>query len=372
MKSSFLRPVFLLLSCAALGAAGALGACSSSEATEAPADASSTGTDSTGEEDAAAACKTSKTCEDGKVCTDGVCTEPKSCKAQSDCPFGQTCVTTGAKSVCSADSVTLTKKSKGQWGYACDPSGGIEGNPSCDTKQKFKCRGKSPTDGNAYCTRYECESDRECAGGYYCATVNTAPNAESTSLAIGATEKACIPRDYCDPCENDVDCTSKGNANTKCAKDKGGKGYCTKECSADSNCARDAQCKDGTCVPRAGTCKGDGSLCSPCKSDADCPNGACIVSEFSREMFCAVKATGKCGTDPTKDICPDKTSNLAGTGSVCSSKEYLGVPPNYCFGIVDFGDLLDTGEKDDAGKPIKDYAQQPGCYVPPSHDGGTQ
>src|SRR5688572_26610898 len=132
----------------------------------------------------------------------------------SSCPFNYTCtqvdgiatplcVQTTAKL---ADGKPIVKKDSGQWGSLCKASGGVE-NPECDLDQGFFCYGLSPTDGDAYCTRYGCEQDRDCAAGYYCGRVNTTPNASKPRrTTVGEVEAVCLRRNYCTPCKVDLDC----------------------------------------------------------------------------------------------------------------------------------------------------------------------
>ena len=100
MNPSFVRPAVAVLLAAAIGI-GVFAACSSTTNAVAPPGTDSIGgTDDAGKQVAdsgatSSKCKSAKTCAKGQVCTDGVCAAPKTCTKQTDCPFGQSCVTSG-------------------------------------------------------------------------------------------------------------------------------------------------------------------------------------------------------------------------------------------------------------------------------------
>ena len=124
---------------------------------------------------AAAVCEQSA-CKSGNVCvndgTEDKCRLP--CAAPADCPAGYKCsenpgpggdekvksFCTSIADVADGGSVPniskIAPKDKGQWGFPCNPSKGYANNPDCDSEQNFWCYAETPTDGEAYCTQYQC------------------------------------------------------------------------------------------------------------------------------------------------------------------------------------------------------------------------
>ena len=265
------------------------------------------------------------------------------CADQATCPLNYACTATadGKTSFCAALPTRFVKKD-GQWGARCDPGGGIDQNAACDLSQDFWCYGETPTDADAFCTQYECKADAECAGGYWCATVNNHPDVTTAKPTHGAdaVRTVCLPRDYCSPCNADVDCPTAG-APSHCVPGADGVKFCTHECETNSNCLAAASCADsdaaGTkvCLPRAGVCKGDGSFCSPCRSDADCRDGFCIYESYTHERYCSVKSKVPCTSSGTKD-CPAITGSEA-TVSCQPSATDDAIPKDQCVGVIPFG-----------------------------------
>lgn len=273
------------------------------------------------------------------------------CTAQTDCPFNTYCATSSPRNYCVKLSAEVPKKPTGQWGTPCLPTGGLDNNPACDAETGFACYGTGKTDATAYCTHYDCEQDLDCAGGFYCATINNAPNVKTDVRSFGKTRTVCLKREYCAPCASDVDCGLIDGKPSRCADDDAGGKYCTATCATTSNCRLDAACngttEDGTkvCRPRAGVCKGDGSICAPCRSDADCPMGFCIKGPYSPETFCSVKSAIACtpgsGTATiVKGNCPAFTA-FAGTQIGCQSAGDENIPKDQCIGLITFGDSGD-------------------------------
>jgi hypothetical protein len=233
-----------------------------------------------------------------------------------------------------------------QWGAGCNPTGGLEANPDCDTAQGFYCYGSSPADGAAYCTRYGCTSDRECAPNFYCGTINVAPNVTTAKPTRHQTTKLCLRRDYCAPCAADLDCPTLNGLTQHCVPDSvTGDGLCAPECKSSANCNFEARCVDvgtgvKTCYPRAGACKGDGSLCSPCSNDGDCgDDGLCVKGQYTTEHSCAKKSAVTCSA--TAKQCPPSSAAKAKIG--CSTQDSEEAPANYCLGLWAFGDGADIG-----------------------------
>ncbi|MFO0677879.1 MAG: hypothetical protein U0169_15180 [Polyangiaceae bacterium] len=302
------------------------------------------------------ACDSSK-CNPGNKCiSDGTETKCRLlCQGQSGCPANYHCKGGSPDSYCVADRVAYAASDKGQWGEPCNPTLGIDKNTDCDLDQNFWCYAATPTDGRAYCTQFLCIDDSDCAGGYYCATINTAPNAIETKRSFGQTVAVCAKRDYCAPCASDIDCPRSLDGRSQfCAIGGDGKTFCSPSCETDDNCPLDSECRDlgdGTlaCFPRAGTCVGDGSLCSPCRNDNDCPKGACLNADFSSEKFCSVLSTKTC-TATEKGDCPAAATSQ---GSACiTSAVNPDLPKNSCVGLVQQG-------VDDQGKPVRAV----GCWT---------
>jgi hypothetical protein len=353
---------------------GVIAACSSSSNPVTPTDS---GTDAPVIKDVGPPPCVESNCLTGNMClpdTTGVVECRLPCTSQADCPWDYTCTgATGSATqpYCAADTAVAPTTGKpyvetaGVWGASCNPSGGVDDNPDCDWAQGFRCYAQSPTDGNAYCTQIYCSSDSDCRGGWWCATVNLAPNAESSARSTGQTYTVCKPRDQCAECQTDVDCDSNTGIPEHCILDKQGTHYCATECQNDGNCAEDDEClnlpqsalcakSDPTCIcaARARECKGDGLLCSPCESDADCKagGGLCLLADYSTEHFCGVPSTVACTVSSSGTLiaaCPktDEAPNGKGaTPEISCLTSWDGVedPPNQCVGLVTFGQ--DDGE----------------------------
>lgn len=308
-------------------------------------------------------------CLPGNKCLplDGVVECRKTCSSNVDptqsCPFGYTCVDTGAAEVpfCVKDNVELTKTAH-LWGAPCTPTGGLE-NAECDLSQGFYCHGRSPTDGDAYCTRFGCATDRDCGAGFYCGDANVAPNVENAERSVGETQRVCLRRDYCAPCAADLDCPPLGGVTQHCLFDDKGAGFCSPECNTSKNCNKEARCVEmigltdpegnniKACYPLAGACVGDGSLCSPCRSDKDCgEDGACVKGDYTTERSCAklsqIDCAYKRGTAQVagKDYQCPTVESPDGTPVGCYGKFiFKSVPKSYCHGIYGFGESVDVG-----------------------------
>ena len=319
---------------------------------------------------AAAACDSSK-CKPGNTCLplNGEVKCRKTCSSNSDpatsCPFGYTCVMPedGNPSFCVEDNAKVTrttneftKQPVNPWGHPCNAAGGLI-NKDCDEAQEFYCYAQSPTDGDAYCTRYACSTDRDCAAGYWCADINVKPNADSARRTIGQTEKVCLKRTYCSTCKVDLDCPALDGRPQRCVVDDAGAGFCTPECKDSSNCNYEARCldvgldlrEDGSipkvCYPRAGVCVGDGKLCSPCRTDLDCgDDGACVKGQYTTERACAKKSKKSCAEGESRGSCPESTKTSSEVAVLCLGGRIDEVPANYCHGFYEIdGRLSDTG-----------------------------
>ena len=307
----------------------------------------------------AESCDSAK-CAPGNTCLplDGEIRCRKTCSSNTDpatsCPFGYTCTDTetGVPPFCiestalRADGLPLEKKASGQWGASCQANLGLE-NPSCDTEQGFYCYGRSPADADAYCTRYDCETDRDCGAGFWCGQVNRTPNvAKETRTTFGVVQKVCLRRTFCSTCTVDLDCPSIRGTPQHCIQDASGARVCAPECDSNQGCPTEARCADvnvgaKVCYPRATVCVGDGSLCSPCRSDVDCgEDGICVEGIYSSEMTCAKKASSPCGTglDPKPGSCPASVTAGSKTTVRCLGHLFKSaVPEGYCHGFYPIG-----------------------------------
>lgn len=310
-------------------------------------------------------------CAPGNKCLplDGEIKCRKVCSSNTDpassCPFGYTCTDplTGDEPFCvhdqalRDDGAPIEKKPSGQWGSKCQANLGLN-DPACDNEQGFYCYAPTPTDGDAYCTRYKCEADAECGAGFWCATVNKTPNIVTAKRAgFGETLRVCLRRTYCATCAADVDCPDVAGRKQHCVGDAAGGSFCAPECQTTSNCANEAVCVDAgvganVCYPRARVCVGDGSLCSPCRSDADCgEDGACVKGTYTTERACAKKApSGDCSS------CPKSAGGAQQIG--CTREDSELAPKSYCVGLYDLGKEV----TDQDGKPYQ--PTDVGCWTP--------
>lgn len=191
-----------------------------------------------------------------------------------------------------------------------------------DCTTPLSCLTSGPGDANAFCTKQDCASDADCAGGYYCGVTrdphgicNSSNPAKGDNNLCGHTSdpcinasdlgktdstfegqlcilrKTCIKRDTCAPCETDLDCSQIPNS--RCialANDM--KKRCAPTCKVSSDCGPSYEClpvdpaaPDGehACYHRFGACVGTGQFCEPCVDDTDCGplTGSSICLEAS-------------------------------------------------------------------------------------------
>lgn len=303
----------------------------------------------------ATTCDSAK-CAPGNTCLtlDGELKCRKTCSSNADpatsCPFGYTCTDTetGQPPFCiqntavGADGQPLKKKPSGQWGSKCQADLGIE-NPGCDGEQGFYCYGESPTDADAYCTRYDCETDRDCGAGFWCAKVNRTPNAKTAKRkGFGDVQNVCLRRSYCSTCKVDLDCPPIRGKTQHCVQDADGASFCAPECDGSASCPLEARCADvgvgaKVCYPRAQRCVGDGSLCSPCRADSDCAEGSvCTKGQYTTEKACT-KKVASCAE------CP-KTLESPARNIGCTREDGDELPKNHCVGLYELGKPAGVGE----------------------------
>ncbi|MCW5833146.1 MAG: hypothetical protein KIS78_12160 [Labilithrix sp.] len=306
----------------------------------------------------AAGCDSAK-CAPGNTCLpfEGETKCRKTCSSNADpatsCPFGYTCTDTqtGDEPFCVQDTAIgfdgqpLQPKTSGQWGAKCQANLGME-NPGCDTDQGFYCYGVSPTDGDAYCTRYDCQTDRDCGAGFWCGQANLTPNVGTAKRStFGEVQNVCLRRTYCSTCKVDLDCPPILGKVQHCIDDASGARVCAPECDGNASCPNEARCADvgvgaKVCYPRATVCVGDGSLCSPCRVDTDCgEDGVCVKGQYTTEKACAKKSTKSCGTSsaPSQGSCPQSLPDGSKAAVRCLGAVFDEVPEDYCHGIYMIG-----------------------------------
>ncbi len=230
------------------------------------------------------------------------------CTRQTDCDFNSYCndgIAAGQPHnwcVASTNPIPRQDGGSGQWGAACSAG--------CDAADGFACYGLSPTDANAFCTVFDCAADTDCPGGWWCATVNAAPNYAAVTRSFGPTRAVCLPRQYCAPCTMDHDCSPSADGTPQhCTQDTGGQGFCTPQCASNTNCPLDATCtlQWGVCgqmacspsvsCPVPETCMA-GACRLPCAKDADCPTSNGMPQHCAAGGYCSAQA---CVSD---DECP--------------------------------------------------------------------
>jgi hypothetical protein len=262
------------------------------------------------------------------------------CTNAGECPFNTFCNDGQPESWCAPSTYPVPQLPTGQWGAVCVPTGGELNNPDCDGADGFACYGTSPTDASAFCTVFGCTVDTDCAGGWWCATVNQAPNVRTNTPSFGPTLHVCLPRTYCSPCKLDHDCPAAADGTQQhCATDSQGNGYCSTECATDANCALDATCKNwqSLCTPAQGAaCQNDedcplqagvvqhcdGARCTPeCGADSDCVGAAVAVSAAADGGEPQADA-GASGVVPAKcewrGLCTPRAGVCVGSGGFCS------------------------------------------------------
>jgi hypothetical protein len=253
------------------------------------------------------------------------------CTQQTDCPFGYYCNDGLPTSWCVANTLVFPGGPK-QWGTHCNPPQ-EGGNPACDSPNGFSCYGTSVGDANGFCTQFGCLADSDCAGGYWCATVNSAPNITTNTPAFGhpPPRQVCLPRRYCDPCQLDHDCPPTLDGQPQyCTPDSQGNLYCAPHCETNGNCHPDAKC-----APHWKLCIG-ASNTQACARDEDCPPSAQDVAQhcdFTQTADGGVATSGvcapECGSNADCDastqcmnshtnFCTPRAGVCKGDGSLCS------------------------------------------------------
>lgn len=243
-----------------------------------------------------------------------------SCTQHAQCPTGWYCNDGQPESWCVPSTLELTRGA-GQWGTPCSASDGRDDNPACDAADNFLCFGVSPTDASAFCTYYDCEFDADCPGGWWCATIDDAPDVltANRSFGAGSTRAVCLPRQYCAPCRVDHDCApAQDGSQQHCVAGAAGAeagSFCAPQCATSGDCPLDAACvlQWGVCADKRCTSDGDcqasgsgetcvGGVCAlACAGDADCPPANAMPQHCATGPAGAICAPQACLSD---DDCP--------------------------------------------------------------------
>ncbi len=280
-------------------------------------------------------------CNTGNYCVDNACRLV--CTSHLDCPSGYQCLGSGVKDSDASQvhycAPATQPMGEGEYLWPC-PNG-----TECKNDPEWLCLGAGAGDADAYCSKYDCQSDADCPGGMWCGVVrdfhkvcgNAAYPAPGITpdpgdcvdpanfTASGHTYRLgpmtllrnmCLPRGYCTECNDDLDCSLvRGNI---CVKtDPNQKGYCSRACQGTkscpwegaSTCATVESSKGDTCNPTYGACVGNKDVCTPCRNDEDCWDAslptrrACLSNSFTGERFCvdldkACKADADCPKPP--------------------------------------------------------------------------
>ena len=255
--------------------------------------------------------------------------------------------------------------------------------PQCEPNecQPMTCLGAGAGDADAYCTRYDCQADTDCPGGFFCGAVRVAADicgvegkgpssitlcGEDTGAPCvapadfgkdGATyfegplclmRNACLKREPCAACTTNVDCSAVPDQ--RCARNQDGSTACGKICNpvnGDKDCEPNYRCDPGglvvgesgfgACVHRFGACKGAGNFCEPCLDDRDC-NGAICFSATGNELAClAIPLEASCPGGVNSD-CPQSPSGAFGE-CLNEGENYTSADAAYekCFLPIDSG-----------------------------------
>jgi hypothetical protein len=255
------------------------------------------------------------------------------CDGVGICPNGQGCERAqcgGQPDACVKDAKACGKDEACTLGTCPDGSACVVNPCTLAECQPLSCLSKGEGDADAYCTRQDCQSDADCAGGFYCGItrdphelcgsdpqkgdnnfcgMTSEPCIDPSALGQGNTlfegsrcilRKTCVKRPQCAPCTTDLDCSQFPTQ--RCVQ-VNGEGRCARSCAADSDCDPDYQCTNASCVPRFGACTGQGEFCHPCLSDEDCggkdSTKACIGASGD-ERACYDSALLATPCDPAK------------------------------------------------------------------------
>lgn len=261
-----------------------------------------------------ATCSTDEDCDvgHGVGCFEGSCAFP--CPSVlSDCPDGTMCK--GDPDAASGEAGGYCVAAQADWlvpgRYGTDCPLGDE---QCDVAAGFECVGPQGTP-DANCSKPDgCVTDADCPSGYWCGETRVV---ENDVIDFARQPKTCLRREFCSPCESDVDCSHTTNA--ICVPDANGEGFCSTPCEvgADS-CVIGARCEelgDGrtACRPDRGVCHvSEPQGCDPCRVDSDCgPNAVCYPGAWGYKPAMPWCSTPCGGPDSFgKNTCPVAPNGL--------------------------------------------------------------
>jgi hypothetical protein len=249
----------------------------------------------------------------------------------SPCPFGPECKSfgkcNGTGAACNLNAYTPCNGQPCNGGTCPDGSAcAVQPCSQADCVAPLACITSGEGDADAYCTKHDCQSDTDCASGYYCGVThdphelcgsmnptkgNSGFCGETTeecipesALGNGNTlfegqfcilRKTCLKRDECAPCSTDLDCSLE--LGQRCAAMPGeSQKRCARPCKTSDDCERAYECVPdasapgggGVCVHRFGACTGAGQFCEPCLNDTEC-------GSLTGSMACLLRADGNGG-----------------------------------------------------------------------------
>ncbi|MFO0614237.1 MAG: hypothetical protein U0414_16730 [Polyangiaceae bacterium] len=313
------------------------------------------------------------------------CKQGNECDGITVCPSGEPCGASncgGDTAACVPDAEACRKQDAAgvfaidpacKKGRCAAPGASYDGElchvgDACPANEckPMRCTGAAPGDANGFCTRDHCSTDDDCPGGYACALVRdphgicgTSPAkgdnnfcgttaepciAPSAFATDGATylegslcllKKSCVKRSTCMPCATDLDCSLQPGQ--RCVQ-VGAIKACASDCATAKDCASDATCTNGYCVPKFGECKAPTpTFCAPCINDEDC-------GSKGSTWACASLSNGMraCFDEAFPDTCTTNTDCPTSPGGLHGSclDENFGVAPgdtiyHHCYLPVD-------------------------------------
>lgn len=300
--------------------------------------------------------KTLSTCENTGKGTIGVaCPFGNECSGDFKCPDGTPCDpknTSGAPCAQADCNSPFPPAYACHDGKACDPKCTGDACPCPPAEcNPLVCRSNGAGDAEAFCTLQDCHADTDCPGGYWCGAVRdpheicgSSPKkgnsdfcgttdepcvdpsmsaANGTTFAEGphcALRNQCLVRKQCAPCETDLDCSAVAGQHCKRV---GPEKACVRDCVGETDCEQGFMCTDGSCVPRAGSCVGDGSYCQPCRNDNDCggpsSNLSCVSFGGAERMCIDVTISMSCTSNADCPVGPDGRHGLCANETVGAS-----------------------------------------------------
>ncbi len=287
------------------------------------------------------------------------------CKKTSDCPTGQVCTSAGT---CSADKCASVTCPGHQ---TCDASTGACTGTCCQagdcTDPRTECDQQACAAGQTACVQKQCSP--ACQTGFVCNQTTSPASCEAACLTQGcpnANEVCNAQTGSCDVrppvagevgsnCASTADCNPTGGSNFTCFTSVPG-GYCSKQCSADTDCPQGAFCgSNGICIDACdsnlgdclrgqqclvgafGSGKPDG--CFPQFDQSDCTGAACLPngSPCTNTQQCMKDAS--CIAYGSGSICQAIQCQLFGQGcSASETCEGLGIGLTACFNNCDATD----------------------------------